>query len=68
MSKIVTWAKTEPTTVQALLQAFMAIGIAFQWWHWSVAQTGAVVGLTAVVLSLVVRSQVVPVLSLRELK
>ena len=60
LEKIYVWFKTEPTSFQAAVQAFLAMGLIFGWWHWSVQQTGAVVGLVAVLLSLVVRSQVTP--------
>jgi hypothetical protein len=60
LSDIVQWVRQEAPTTQALIQAFIAVGIAFQWWHWSDAQTGAVVGITAALLGLFVRSQVTP--------
>ncbi len=59
------WFKSEPTTVQAAVQAVLAMGLVFGWWHWSVQQTGAVVGVVAVLLSLVVRAQVTPTYSLK---
>jgi len=58
----VTWVRKESAATQALIQAFIALGIAFQWWHWSDAQTGAVVGITAALLSMFVRSQVTPLI------
>jgi hypothetical protein len=57
---IVTWVRQEPAATQALIQVFLALGIAFQWWHWSDAQTGAVVGIAAALLGMFVRSQVMP--------
>jgi hypothetical protein len=60
VSEIVRWVRQESPTTQALIQAFLALGIAFQWWHWSDAQTGAVVGIAAALLGLFVRSQVTP--------
>jgi len=56
----VKWIRQEPAAVQVLILAFVALGIAFQWWHWSDAQTGAVVGIFAVLLGMFVRSQVTP--------
>lgn len=57
---IVKWIRQEPAFIQVLILAFVALGIAFQWWHWSNAQTGAVVGIFAVLLGMFVRSQVTP--------
>jgi len=57
-----TWVRQEPAATQALIQVFVALGIAFQWWHWSGAQTGAVVGITAALLGMFVRSQVTPLI------
>jgi hypothetical protein len=57
---IVTWVRQEPAATQALILVFLALGIAFQWWHWSDAQTGAVVGIAAALLGMFVRSQVTP--------
>ena len=59
-SEIVKWIRQEPPSTQALIQAFIALGIAFQWWHWTNAETGAVVGITSVLLGTFVRSQVTP--------
>lgn len=52
--------------MQALILAFVALGIAFQWWHWSSAQIGAVVGISAVLLGMFVRSQVTPLVRPRD--
>ena len=68
LDSIYTWFKTEPTTIQAALQAVIAMGLVFGWWHWSVTQTGAVVGMVAVLLSLLVRTQVTPTYSLKGFK
>jgi len=65
-SEIVTWIRQEPPSTQALIQAFVALGIAFQWWHWTSAQTGAVVGITSVLLGMFVRSQVTPLVRPRD--
>jgi hypothetical protein len=59
---VVTWVRKEPAAMQALVLAFIALGIAFGWWHWSAAQTGAVVGITAALLGMFVRSQVTPLI------
>jgi hypothetical protein len=59
-SQLITWIRQESAAVQALIQAFIALGIAFQWWHWSDAQTGTVVGIAAALLGMFVRSQVTP--------
>src|SRR5215471_18425337 len=59
---IVTWVRQEPAATQALVQVFVALGIAFQWWHWSDAQTGAMVGIAAALLGMFVRSQVTPLI------
>jgi hypothetical protein len=59
---IVTWVRKEPAATQALILAFIALGIAFQWWHWSAGQTGAVVGIAAALLGMFVRSQVRPLI------
>jgi hypothetical protein len=59
---LVTWVRKEPVATQALIQVFIALGIAFQWWYWSDAQTGAVVGISAALLGMVVRSQVTPLI------
>lgn len=63
---IVTWLRQEPAAAQALILAFVALGIAFQWWHWSNAQVGAVVGISAVLLGMFVRSQVTPLVRPRD--
>lgn len=59
---IVTWVRQESAATQALIQVFIALGIAFQWWHWSDAQTGAVIGIAAALLGMFVRSQVTPLI------
>jgi hypothetical protein len=59
-NKTVMWVRQESAATQALIQVFIALGIAFQWWHWSDAQTGAVVGIAAALLGMFVRSQVTP--------
>ncbi len=65
-SQIVQWVRQESAATQALIQAFVALGIAFQWWHWTNAQTGAVVGISAVLLGMFVRSQVTPLIRPRD--
>ncbi len=62
LSQIVTWVRQESAVTQALIQAFIAVGIAFGWWQWTNAQTGAVVGISAALLSMFVRSQVTPLI------
>ena len=57
---IVGWVRQESVATTALVQAFIALGIAFSWWHWSPAQTGTVVGITAALLGMFARSQVQP--------
>jgi len=57
---LVTWVRREPAAAQALILAFIALGIAFGWWQWTDAQTGAVVGIAAALLGMFVRSQVTP--------
>jgi hypothetical protein len=57
---LVTWVRREPAAAQALVLAFIALGIAFGWWQWTDAQTGAVVGIAAALLGMFVRSQVTP--------
>ena len=57
-----TWVRKEPAAAQTIILAFIAIGIAFQWWQWSSAQTGAVVGIAAALLGMFVRSQVTPLI------
>jgi hypothetical protein len=59
---IVNWVRQEPAVTQALIQAFIALGIAFAWWHWSNAQTGAVYGIVAALLGMFTRSQVTPLI------
>jgi Na+/H+ antiporter NhaC len=56
------WIRQESAAVQALIQSFVALGIAFEWWHWSDAQTGAVIGIVGALLSMFVRSQVTPII------
>jgi len=58
---VVGWVRQESAAATALVQAFIALGIAFAWWHWSPAQTGAVVGIVAALLGMFVRSQVTPI-------
>ena len=57
---IVGWVRQESAAATALVQAFIALGIAFAWWHWSNAQTGAVIGIVSALLGMFVRSQVTP--------
>jgi hypothetical protein len=64
--EIVKWVRQEPSAAQALILAFLALGVAFQWWHWSGAQTGAVFGIAAVLLGMFVRSQVTPTVRPRD--
>jgi hypothetical protein len=59
---IVTWIRQESAATQALITAFIALGICFGWWHWSNAETGAVIGITAALLGMFVRSQVTPLI------
>jgi len=59
---VLTWVRKEPAVTQALILAFIAIGIAFGWWHWGDAQAGAVAGITAALLGMFVRSQVTPLI------
>jgi hypothetical protein len=59
---IVTWVRREPVAAQSIILVFIALGIAFQWWHWSDGQTGAVVGIAVALLGMFVRSQVAPLL------
>jgi hypothetical protein len=66
VKQIVTWVRQESSATQVLIQAFIALGIAFQWWHWSNAQTGAVVGISAALLGMFVRSQVTPLVRPRD--
>jgi hypothetical protein len=58
----VTWVRREPAAAEALILVFIALGIAFGWWQWSNAQTGAVVGIAAALLGMFVRSQVTPLI------
>jgi hypothetical protein len=62
LTKIANWVRQEAAATQVLIQAFLAFGIAFQWWHWTPAQTGAVVGISAALLGMFVRSQVTPLI------
>jgi hypothetical protein len=57
---IVTWVRREPAAAQAIILAFIAIGVTFQWWQWTNSQTGAVFGIAAALLGMFVRSQVMP--------
>jgi hypothetical protein len=59
---IATWVRRESAAAESLVLVFIALGIAFQWWHWSDAQTGAVVGIAAALLGMFVRSQVTPLI------
>ena len=59
---VVTWVRQESAATQALVTAFIALGIAFQWWHWSNAETGAVIGIVTALLGMFVRSQVTPLI------
>jgi hypothetical protein len=58
---VVNWIRQESAATSALVLAFIALGIAFAWWSWSTAQTGAVFGITAALLAMFVRSQVTPI-------
>jgi hypothetical protein len=51
--------REEPVAITALVQAVIGLGIAFSWWRWTPAQTGAVVGLVAGALTLI-RGLVIP--------
>ena len=62
---IVTWIRKESAATEALILAFIALGIAFGWWHWTDAQTGAVIGIAAALLGMFVRSQVTPLIQPR---
>ena len=62
---LVGWIRQESVAATALVQAFIAFGIAFAWWSWSTAQTGAVFGITSALLAMFVRSQVTPLHPLR---
>jgi hypothetical protein len=57
-STVVTLVGKGPAATQALAVALIAIGIAFQWWHWSDAQTGDAAWAAAVLLGMSARSQV----------
>jgi hypothetical protein len=57
-----TWVRREPAAAESLILAFIALGIAFGWWQWSDAQTGAVIGIAAALLGMFVRSQVTPLI------
>jgi hypothetical protein len=56
----VAWVWSEPAAAQAIILAFIALGIAFGWWHWNNGQTGAVIGITAALLGMFVRALVTP--------
>jgi hypothetical protein len=58
----VLWVRKESAATEALILVFIALGIAFGWWHWSDAQTGAMVGIAAALLGMFVRSQVTPLI------
>jgi hypothetical protein len=45
----------------ALLRTYRS-GQGFGWWHWTDAQIGVVVGISAALLSMFVRSQVTPLI------
>ena len=62
LKAIVTWVRQESAATHSLVIAFIALGIAFQWWHWSDAETGAVVGIVSALLGMFVRSQVTPLI------
>jgi len=57
--------REEPVAVTAVVQAIIGVGIAFGWWHWTPAQTGAVVGLAAGSFT-VVRGMVIPTAKQRQ--
>jgi uncharacterized membrane protein YccC len=59
---IVTWVRLESAATQSLVTAFIALGIAFQWWHWSNSETGAVIGIMTALFGMFVRSQVTPLI------
>jgi hypothetical protein len=67
-SGIVGWVRQESAAATALVQAFIALGIAFAWWHWSTAQTGAVIGIVSALLGMFVRSQVTPLVRPRSVR
>ena len=56
----VTGWKMEPVVFQGAIQAMIALGLAFHWWTWNDAQTGAVIGIVASFLALITRNQVTP--------
>jgi hypothetical protein len=60
LNSITSWVRQESASTQAIIQSFIALGIAFQWWNWSSSQTGALIGIIGVLLSMFVRSQVTP--------
>lgn len=62
LRQIETWVRQESPATQALIQVLIAFGIAFGWWHWTDAQIGAVMGISAALLSMFVRSQVTPLI------
>ena len=62
LREVVTWVRQEPATTQAVLLVVIALGITFGWWQWTDAQIGAVIGITATLLSMFVRSQVTPLI------
>src|SRR5580700_1992382 len=63
---IVGLIRQESAAATAMVQAFIALGIAFAWWSWTPAQTGAVVGIVAALLGMFVRSQVTPLHTLAD--
>jgi hypothetical protein len=67
-SGIVGWVRQESAAATALVQAFIALGIAFAWWHWNNAQTGAVIGIVSALLGMFVRSQVTPLVRPRSVR
>jgi predicted negative regulator of RcsB-dependent stress response len=60
MHALLMWARQEPVTLQAGVQAVIALGVAFGWWHWSAEQTGAVIAVMASFLGAITRTQVTP--------
>ena len=60
--QVVRWVRQEPATTQAIIQVLIALGITFGWWQWTDAQIGAVVGISAALLCMLVRSQVTPLI------
>ncbi|HEY3732673.1 MAG TPA: hypothetical protein VGL63_02050 [Streptosporangiaceae bacterium] len=56
------WVRLESAATQSLVTAFIALGIAFQWWHWSNSETGAVIGIMTALFGMFVRSQVTPLI------